>query len=114
MLEVKTPIGKVHYGEECIKNIVALATLECNGVVGLAKRDFKDNIDDVLNSNLNSGVKINLTEDKLNIHVFIIVKYGIKVSIIANDVIQKIKTTIEKFLEVQLNSIVVNIQGVRI
>lgn len=112
MLEVRTPIGRIHYSEECIRNIVALVTLECNGVVGLANRDFKDNIEDVLKSNLSSGVKINLAEDRLNIHVFIVVKYGIKVSIIANDVIQKIKNSIEKFLGIKLNSIVVNIQGV--
>ena len=110
MLHVKTPSGNIYYNEELIKNIVALATLECNSVVGLANRNFKED-----NSNLSSGIKINLTEDKskLNIHVFVIIKYGIKISIIASDIIHLIKDSVERFLELSINSIVVNIQGIR-
>lgn len=110
MLHVKTPSGNVYYSEELIKNIVTLATMECNAVVGLANRNFRED-----NNNLSSGVKINLTEDKskLNIHVFVIIKYGIKISIIANDIIHLIKDSIERFLELYINSIVVNVRGIR-
>lgn len=112
MLQIKTPRGNIYYSEELIKNIVALSTLECNGVVGLANRNFKEDIGEVLKSNLNNGVKINLVDDKLNIHVFVVIKYGIKVSIIANDVIHRIKDAIGNFIDAPLNSIVVNVQGV--
>ena len=46
--------------------------------------------------------------------MFVIVKYGIKVSVIANDVIQKIKYSIENYAGIVVNSITVNIQGIRV
>ncbi len=113
MLQIKTPRGNVYYSEELIKNIVALSALKCNGVIGLANRNFREADDKRSNTNIVGGVKVDFTNEKLNVHIFVVVKYGIKISIIANDIIQKVKDSIEKFLDVSLNSIVVNIKGIR-
>lgn len=114
MLQIETLRGSIYYTEELIRNIVALSTMECYGVVGMAKRNVQEGMWELLRNNINKGVKIELDNEKLNATVFVIVKYGIKVSIIANSIIQKIKYNIENHAGLSINSITVNIQGVKI
>lgn len=115
MLQIETSRGNIYYSEELIKNIVAISAIECSGVVGMANRNVKEGIGEILkNNNINNGVKISFADKKININVFVIVKYGIKVSVIANDVIQKIKYSIENYVGIVVNSITVNIQGIRV
>ncbi len=114
MLQIDTLRGKVFYSSELIKGIIAMSTMECEGVIGLANCNVKDGVYNVLNGNINNGVKVNVENKKLQIDVFVIVKYGIKVSVIANDIIQKIKSNIENYIGVQINSITVNVQGIEL
>lgn len=114
MLQIETSRGNIYYSEELIKNIVAMSIMECSGVVGMVNRNVKEGIGEILKNNINNGVKINFIDKKLNIDVFVIVKYGIKVAVIANDVIQKIKSSIENYAGIVVNSITVNIQGIRV
>lgn len=109
MLKIETQMGKIYYTEEFIKNMVALSALECDGVVSVASKSSKDN-----KPNINSGVKVSIENSKLNVEVFIVIQYGIKVSVIANDVIQKIKYDIENNAGIFVNSITVNINGIEI
>lgn len=111
MLQIETLKGNIYYGEELIKNIVAMSVMECKGVVGMANCNVKEGI---LKNNINNGVKINFADKKLNIDVFVIIKYGFKVAVIANDVIQKIKYSIENYAGILVNSITVNIHGIKV
>lgn len=113
MLQIDTSIGKVFYSNELIKGTIAMSAMECSGVVGLANCDVKDGVCDVSKSNINNGVKISLHDGKLDVDIFLIVKYGIKVYVIANEVIKKIKTNVENCIGIHINSITVNVQGVR-
>lgn len=109
MLKIETQMGKIYYTEELIKNMVVLSALECDGVVSMASKSSKDS-----KPNINSGVKVSIENSKLNIEVFIVIQYGVKVSIVANDVIQKIKYNIENNIGVFVNSITVNVHGIEV
>lgn len=114
MLQIDTLRGKVFYSIELIKGMIAMSTIECGGVIRLANCNVKDGIYGVSNGNINNGVKVNVENEKLQIDVFVIVEYGIKVSVIANDIIQKIKLNIENYIGLKINSITVNVQGVEL
>ena len=101
MLQIGTSAGNIYYSEELIKDIVSMSTMECNGVIDMANRST-------------NGVKIGLSDEKLDISVFVIVKYGIKISTIANDIIQRVKNNVENYAGVSINSITVNVKGVRL
>lgn len=114
MLQIETSRGNIYYSEELIKNIVSLSIMECNGIVSMANRNSKKGSGEILKDKMNNLVKVSLVDKKLNIDVFVIVKYGIKIAAIANDVIQKIKYNIENYTGVIVNSITVNIQGISV
>ena len=65
--------------------------------------------------NLSKGVKINSNEDdKLHIELFIMVEYGTKISVIANNIIQKVRYSVENYTGLKVSSITVNVQAVRV
>ena len=52
--------------------------------------------------------------DGLQVNVYVIVGYGTKISEIANNVIQRIQYNVQEYLGLQLDSINLVVQGVRI
>ena len=65
--------------------------------------------------NLSKGVKLNFTEDdKLNIELFVMVEYGTKISVIADNIIQKVRYSVENYTGLKVSSIEVNVQAVRV
>lgn len=108
--------GKIHYSDEVIAKIVGLSTMECYGVVGMVSKNASDGFWELMRvENLSKGVKISLTEnDKLNIELFVMVEYGTKISVISNNIIQKVRYSVENFTGLKVSSITVNVQAVRV
>ena len=108
--------GKIHYSDEGLAKIVGLSTMECYGVVGMVSQNASDGLWQLMRiENLTKGVKIKFTEnEKLNIEVFVMVEYGTKISVIANNIIQKVRYSVENYTGLKVASITVNIQAVRV
>lgn len=107
--------GIIYYSEESLANIVGISTMECYGVVGMALKDAKDGFWQLIKSDsLNKGVKIHSKENQLFIELYIIVEYGTKISVIANNIIQKIRYNVENYTGLKVAAITVNVQGVRV
>ena len=108
--------GKIHYSDEVLAKIVGLSTMECYGVVGMVSQNASDGLWQLMRiENLTKGVKIKFTEnEKLNIEVYVMVEYGTKVSVIANNIIQKVRYSVENYTGLKVASITVNIQAVRV
>lgn len=107
--------GVIYYSDEVLSNMIGFSTMECYGVVGMASKNSKDGLWELLKKeNLSKGVKIYSKNNGLCIELYIIVLYGTKISTIANNIIQRIKYNVEKFTGLKVNSITVNVQGVRL
>ncbi|MDP4144697.1 MAG: Asp23/Gls24 family envelope stress response protein [Bacillota bacterium] len=115
MMGIANENGTINYSVEVLANIVGISTMECYGVVGMASKNASDGFWELVRrENLSRGVKINSKEDKLNIELFIVVEYGTKISVIANNIIQRIRYNVENFTGLKVSSITVNVQGVRV
>ena len=107
--------GNIYYSDEVLSNIVGVSTMECYGVVGMASRNATDGLWELIKGeNLSKGVKIQSKDNQLFIELYIIVEYGTKISVIANNIIQKIKYNVENYTGLKVSSITVNVQGVRV
>lgn len=115
MMNISNENGSIYYSVDVLANIVGISTMECYGVVGMASKNASDGIWELLKGeNLSRGVKINSKNDNLNIELYIIVEYGTKVSVIANNIIQKVKYNVENITGLKVSGITVNVQGVRV
>lgn len=90
--------------------------MECYGVVGMVSKNATEGFWELMRvENLSKGVKLTLTEDeKLNIELFVMVEYGTKISVIANNIVQKVRYNVENFTGLKVSSITVNVQAVRV
>ncbi|SHJ55335.1 Uncharacterized conserved protein YloU, alkaline shock protein (Asp23) family [Clostridium cavendishii DSM 21758] len=107
--------GNVTYSDEVLAKIVGLSTMECYGVVGMVSKTATEGFWELIRvENLSKGVKINFNENKLIIELFVMVEYGTKISVIANNIIQKVRYNVENYTGLKVSAITVNVQAVRV
>lgn len=116
MVGYSNDLGKIHYSEEVLTKIVGLSTMECYGVVGMVSKNATEGLWEIMRiENLSRGVKVKFNEeDKLVIELFVMVEYGTKISVIANNIIKKVRYSLENFTGLKVSSVTVNVQAVRV
>jgi uncharacterized alkaline shock family protein YloU len=115
MIGVSNEFGNISYSDEVVAKVVGLSTMECYGVVGMVSKNATDGFWELIRvENLSKGVKINFKEEKLNVELFVMVEYGTKISVIANNIIQKVRYNVENYTGIKVSSITVNVQAVRV
>lgn len=115
-LEINNEYGSIDISNDVIATIAGGAAVECYGIIGMAsKHQVRDNIADILRrDNYSKGVIVTQQEGTLAVDMYIIVAYGTKISEIANNVQSVVKYTLEKTLNLKVNSVNIYIQGVRV
>ncbi len=112
---LETPYGEVVLSEEVIANIAGLSAMECYGLVGMASRRLRDGINEILRKeDLSKGVEIKVFEDRLVIELYIVVSYGLKISEVAYNIMEKVKYTVEHMTGLEVHEVNVNVKGVRV
>ncbi|MBM7623324.1 Asp23/Gls24 family envelope stress response protein [Sporohalobacter salinus] len=113
--ELENELGKITISKDVISIIAGMAAVECYGLVGMATQRVKDGINELLGrDNLRKGVEVIIEEGAVRINLYIIVEYGINISEVANNVIDKVKYTLEDTAGVEVSEININVQGVRV
>lgn len=111
---IETKLGKVDISEEVIATIAGSAAIECYGLVGMASRKISDGVSNLLKrDNLAKGVAVTFQEDNLIVDLNIIVGYGVKISEVAANVMERVRYTVETMTGLKVEEVNVNVQGVR-
>jgi len=107
-------IGKIDISADVISAIAGQAALECSGLAGLTSNTFAQKFLGLFSKNNSSqGVEIFAIGDgsiKINIHIA--VNYGVKVSEVAKDVMERVKRIVEQTTGIFVEKVNVFIQGV--
>lgn len=89
--------------------------MECYGVVGMVSKNATEGLWELMRiENLSKGVKLKFDNDKLIVELYVMVEYGTKISEIANNIIQKVRYSVENFTGLKVSSVTVNVQAVRV
>lgn len=111
---METKLGKIEISEEVIATIAGSAAIECYGLVGMSSHKISDGVSGLLKrENLAKGVNVTFKEDILSIDLNIIVGYGVKISEVAANVIDRVRYTVETMTGHKVAEVNVNVQGVR-
>ncbi|RKD34372.1 Asp23/Gls24 family envelope stress response protein [Thermohalobacter berrensis] len=113
--KINNKYGSIVIDDSVIATIAGLAAMECYGLVGMSSRNATDGLAELLRKeHLTKGVKVSTEDDSIIIDLHIVVQYGTKISVVANNIIEKVKYNIEKFLGLKVKRVNINIQGVRV
>jgi uncharacterized alkaline shock family protein YloU len=109
-------LGSIEISPVAIASIASAAVLGCYGVVGMASRTFRDGLAELIHpdDSPRKGVQVELVEDRINIDLYVIMEYGVRVSEVAHNIMQSVKFNVEKVLGVPVAEVNVHIQGLRI
>ena len=114
-IQITSEFGSIIIDDQVIASIAGLAAMECYGVVGMASRNATEGIFELLKRDqLTKGIKVTSIDDKLNIDLYIVLQYGIKISVVADNIISRIKYSVETFSGVSVENVNIFVQGVRV
>ncbi|CAH2212849.1 Asp23/Gls24 family envelope stress response protein [Tepidibacter aestuarii] len=107
--------GNIYIDKEVIAKIASQVSTECYGIVGFSYKSKVDGIVELLKKeNMSNGVKVEIEEDTVSIELFVIIQYGTKISVVADNIIDRVKYTVEKMTSLKVRKIDINVQGVRV
>ena len=59
-------------------------------------------------------IRVNSKDDILTIDLHVILEYGVRISVVAENIIDRVRFNIEKFTGLKVGRINVNVQGIRV
>lgn len=115
-VEKKTNYGSILVSEDAVASLAGGVITESYGVVGMASRQvLRDGWAELLKKeNYAKGVVVKKTEKGLEVDLYIIVSFGVKISEAVREAQKKVKYTLENTLSVHIASVNVFVQGVRV
>ncbi|WMJ76086.1 MULTISPECIES: Asp23/Gls24 family envelope stress response protein [unclassified Sedimentibacter] len=107
--------GNIIIDDQVFATLAGLAAMECYGVVGMASRNATQGIFELLKrEQLTKGIKVTTVDEKINIDLYIVLQYGVKISVVADNIISRIKYSVETFSGVSVENVNIFVQGVRV
>ncbi len=108
-------LGSVYISDDVIGMIAGISATECYGLVGMAAKGGADGFFELIKGeNLSKGVKVSSNEGRLIIDLYIIVEFGTKISVVAQNIMSKVKYNVEHLTGTSVSRVNVNVQGVRV
>lgn len=113
--KIYNDLGYINISENLIANIAGLSATECYGVVGMASKKTTDGIVQLLGrENLSKGVRILENDGKISIDLYVILEFGVKISVVAENIIEKVRYNVEKQTGLKIEKINVMVESVRV
>jgi len=115
MVKTTNTFGTISVTNEAIAIIAAKAALECYGVVTLATKKLKDSFEELYSKHgHSSAVKVSTVDNRISLELFVILKYGINLSATCETMKESIKFKVEKFTGMIVDTVNINVMGVRV
>lgn len=112
--KINNEFGTIEIDKQVIAQIAYKAAMESYGLVGLAHKS-KGIVELLKGENATKGVSVQELEDgTIAIELYVIMQYGTNISTVANNIIDKVKYTLEKMTAIKVSKIDVNVQGIRV
>jgi uncharacterized alkaline shock family protein YloU len=105
--------GRVEVLPAVVAAIAAHAATGCYGIHGMAARGLRDGFAELLRRESNHrGVEVREVEAGLQIDVYVIVQYGVRITEVAHNLQGAVRFEVERTVGVPVVEVNVNVQGV--
>ena len=107
--------GKISISDEAIAIVAGHTALDCYGIVDLVAKKLSDNFAMLFKKqHFNKGVKVLTVDNKIYIDLYVIMKYGVSIIAVAESLKRSVKYSVEEFTGMLVDSVNVNVLGVRV
>lgn len=113
--KLENDYGVITIENEVIARIAGYAAMDCYGIVGMAAKNVKDGIVQLLKKeSLTKGIKLTVNENKISLDFHIIVEYGTNITAIADNIISTAKYKVEEYAGLEVENVNIFVEGVRV
>lgn len=107
--------GNINITMEAIAEIAGNASTECYGVVGMASKTslFYGIAELLKKENYSKGVFVRETKNGIEIDIYIIVAFGVRLTEVVSEVQKKVKYVLEKSLDLKIKAVNVSVQSIK-
>ena len=115
-IKKNTTLGQVQISDEAVATLTGSAVVECYGVVGMTSQKLiKDGINELLKKeNYSRGVIVRTTPEGIEIDLYVVIGYSVKVTEVLSEIQKRVKYTLEKTLDIDVLSVNVYVQGIKV
>ena len=116
-MSVKTSnaYGNITISNEAIAIVTGYIARDCYGVVDLVNQKLTDSFSGLFKKqNLSKGVKILTVNNRIYVDLYVVLKYGVSISAVADSLKKSVKYGLEQFTGMIIDSVNVNVVGVRV
>lgn len=114
MLEMSSAsLGRVEIAPEVIEVIAGLAASEVEGVSSMRGNFASGMVERLGKKNHGKGVRVDLSEDAIKVDVFILVKFGVAIPKVAQNVQDNIRQALLTMTGLNLSEVNVHVVGVQ-
>lgn len=113
--KIENEYGLITIYNEVIARVAGLAATDCYGVVGMAVKNVKDGIVQLLKKDsLTKGIRLNVEENNVSIELHIIVEYGTNITAIADTISSTVKYKVEESTGLNVEHVDIFVEGIRV
>ena len=115
-MSVKTSnvYGNISISNEAIARVAEHAALDCYGIVEMVNKRCSDAITGLLKKSGPKGVSVTTDGDRIYIDLYVIIKFGVSISAVADSLKQAVNYNVEKVTGMLVDRVNVNIVGVKL
>lgn len=107
--------GQINITDETIAAVAGHAARDCYGIVEMVSRKLTDSIAELFQRDSQSrGVKVAANGDRIFIDLFVIIKFGVSIKAVCDSLKEAVKYHVENFTGMIVDTVNVNVIGVRL
>ncbi|MFA5576974.1 MAG: Asp23/Gls24 family envelope stress response protein [Tissierellaceae bacterium] len=107
--------GTISIDDNVLETLAGISAMESYGIVGMASKSAADGLFELLKWDyLSKGVKVYSKDGALTIDLHVILEYGVNISVVAENIIDRVKFNLENFTGLKIDKINVHVQGIRV
>lgn len=113
--KIMNELGNVIIENNVIATIAGISAMQSYGIVGMASKNAKDGIFELLRFDfMDKGINVIVEDNRVNLELHVILEYGVKISVVAQNIIDNVKFSVESITGLQVDNIDVLVQGIRV
>lgn len=107
--------GKISISDLAIAKVASQAALDCYGIVEMVSRRFTDSLSELFKKDAGGrGTRVTTSGNRIYIDVYVMMKYGVSISAVAESLKEAIKYKVENFTGMIVDTVNVNVIGVKL
>ena len=111
----ETRLGRIEVSPTAIASLASQPVLDCYGVVGMATKDLARGIVQILQpASHRRGVTVRIDNDRIEIDLHVVIEYGTRIGVVAQNIQSSVKYTLERALGVPVTAVNVHVQDLRV